>query len=875
VRPVAIASLVLAIAAIVTVVGGATAASTVLTDDPADSDAGLTAAVTGETLFGDVRTVAVSATGIEADRLTIEAGDRSKSVAIASDGTVETRLVVGNYFQGPDDPVVVTAVTGDGDRYVGTVGSETGPVTLRQAATGSSPAFETATASVSHEGLFGMPRAVTFAYHAPAGTAVEFQAGWVDSRVVSDGEPAHHTVFTGWGFVPYPLEISASIAGGETAETMLFYSDETVTLADGANQTDSPRFAVDLAAVNGTVGQPLTLAGTVTNEGDAAGTQTVSLAAGETSTTETVSLDPGQSTTVSVELTPTSGDEGTYTATLESDNDSATATVHIEGNEEPAMEFQSATALVDSGSLSIGDSVAFDLGGCSAKTAQCSVIQATLDEDGSLSVDETDFQFAPLKTFASTLNGNVSVLTTAPDGLEGSVDMETGSVRLNGTLDAEIPEFTKLLDRQKPDYNRTCGFEIDVSATTGDSGSLTGTPLSIDRESGTATATLVDGTYEVGSISEARCGSLAGAIDGELGLPSDSGANELTLGLDLRLSQEAAPDAAVTDLSVTESVTNGETATVEATVKNTGGPGQTQVRAIVEEAAAFDGIVDSRLVDLDAGESRTVELGWDTSEPLTVFNFSAGGNVPLGPGAYTVRAESGASAESAGVTVEPPEDDDSSPIQGFTAYGQEGSITLGGNTDDPIVLPRCDGTVPEDSPDDQITWENECFQIDVDSLDFSDDGTVANWSVAPEDVTFPQIQTRDVNADYANVSLSAPNGFEGSVNIATGKVTISGEFEILVEVRGSLLGDADCRTQANLEMTTGTGQEGILEGEPLSLDGTTGTTTVVADAFTVPGFETLSGSGTVCNTAQGQYGLPAETPGDNTFQFALLVQLQQ
>jgi hypothetical protein len=889
VRLLAIASVLLGIIAVAMLIGSATAASTALTDDGTEETTGLTAEVTDTTLFGDVRTVTVSATDLESDRVVIAVGEQSKTVVRPTDGQIETTLVVGSYFRGPDDPLVVTAMTEEGARYAGTVHTDNGAVTLTPTSSQPSSAFESARVSVPHTGLFGTAQAVTFEYHAPEGAIVEFEAGWMHSRVVSDGQPAQHTVYTGWGFAPYPLDVRASIEDGQTVETTLTYFDDTVTLVDGSNDTGSAQFGVGLADNNGTVGETVTVTGTVTNEGTAAGSQSVTLSVGNNSTSEMVSLDPGQSTTVSLNLTPSTGDAGNYTATLESANDSATATVKIEDEEESSPGLQSATALVKEGSLSIGDSVAFDLGGCSEDSEQCNLVQAALGEDGSLSVAEDGFQFAPLKTYASSLQGNVSVVTTAPEGLDGSVDMETGTVQLDGTLDAEIPEFTKLLEEQQPSYNATCGFQIDISTTTGSSGDFSGTPLSVDSESGVATATLVDGTYEVGTISEERCGPLAGQIDSELGLPSESGSNELTLGLELQLSQDATPDPEVTDLSVTESVSEGETATVEATVENTGGAGQTQVRAVVDEAAAFDSVVDSRLVEIGAGETETVELAWDTSESLTVFNFSAGGNVPLGPGDYTISAESGDSAKSAGVTIESGDDEDegddgnegddgdggSPPISGFTAYGQQGNITLGGNTEDPIVLPRCDGTTPLDSPDDQITWEDTCFEIDVDSLDFSEDGTMANFSVGSEDVTFPQIQTRDVSADYANVSLSAPDGFEGTVNLGTGAVTISGQFEIFVEVRGSLLGDADCKTQTTLEMTTGTGEQGIVEGAPLSLDGATGNTTIVSDSFTVPGFETVSGSGTVCNTAQGQYGLPAETPGDNTFQFALLIQLEQ
>lgn len=228
-------------------------------------------------------------------------------------------------------------------------------------------------------------------------------------------------------------------------------------------------------------------------------------------------------------------------------------------------------------------------------------------------------------------------------------------------------------------------------------------------------------------------------------------------------------------------------------------------------------------------------------------------------------------------TVAPTSAENGSTPDGFTAYGQNGAITLGGQQDDPIVLPKCNGTTPQEPEDDSIEWEDECFTISASEFEVGENGTQATWSVSSDNVTFPQIKTTDVSADYANISLSAPNGFNGTVDLQTGTVNITGTFNILIEVRGSILGDADCQTQTTLDMTTGTGNQGILEGEPLSINETTGTgtATVVADAFPVPEFETTSGNSLICSTAQDRYNLPAEEPGDNTFQFELLVQLDQ
>ncbi len=207
----------------------------------------------------------------------------------------------------------------------------------------------------------------------------------------------------------------------------------------------------------------------------------------------------------------------------------------------------------------------------------------------------------------------------------------------------------------------------------------------------------------------------------------------------------------------------------------------------------------------------------------------------------------------------------------FTAYGQEGTIVLGGDRE--VVFPESDEDepLPENAPE-NVEWENESFVIDAD-VDL-EDGT---W-VDDENVTVPLITSYNVDAEYADVRMSAPNGFEGTIDPETGEMTARANFVIEAEVVGPLGGlapDSTCMTETELELTTGTSDDG-LTGSPLEIDAENGTATatLVDDTFTVSGFDTVEGVGPVCSSAAGSFGLPAEEPGDNEFELELWFDLE-
>ncbi|AFZ71974.1 hypothetical protein [Natronobacterium gregoryi] len=210
--------------------------------------------------------------------------------------------------------------------------------------------------------------------------------------------------------------------------------------------------------------------------------------------------------------------------------------------------------------------------------------------------------------------------------------------------------------------------------------------------------------------------------------------------------------------------------------------------------------------------------------------------------------------------------DDASANSSFTAYAQEGTIVLDSDHDDPILLPESeeDEPRPEDAPED-VEWEDDSFVVDAD-VDLEDE----TWEADTENASIPLITSYRVDADRAEVQMSVPDGFQGTIDPDTGEMTAEAVFEIEAAVIGPLFGlgpDSTCVTETELEMTTETSDNG-LSGESLETDsdGNTATALLVDDTFTVPGFEATDGVGAVCDSASDTYGIPAEEPGDNEFE---------
>jgi outer membrane protein assembly factor BamB len=222
---------------------------------------------------------------------------------------------------------------------------------------------------------------VAYSFRLPGsgkGTAPVFANGTMYVAKRFDGEPFSNVyAFSG---PEWPRVVPQQVANGTTAELTVLgeYDDQPVanatvvvdgtTLQAGADGTvnytftspgttqvtvdtpdtengtyvattrtvhvaSPPVFEVDIAGTNAPVeeGTTVSVEATVENTGSAAGEQTVALSVDGTEVdSKTVSLSSGASTTVTLSWTTASGDAGTYTATVASDNRSASTSVTVE-----------------------------------------------------------------------------------------------------------------------------------------------------------------------------------------------------------------------------------------------------------------------------------------------------------------------------------------------------------------------------------------------------------------------------------------------------------------------------------------------------------------------------------------------------------------
>lgn len=308
------------------------------------------------------------------------------------------------------------------------------------------------------------------------------------------------------------IEASGYADGSETVEIEV---DET-TEQSFELEAGVPELTYEVESSGASPGETVTATATVSNTGDGPATEDLTLVIGEEEWTETVTIDPGKEETVTAEWQTNEDDAGSYAASLRVDDEviEESDQVVIEPEDEPE------SAVVIEGS---GGYVAFSQGSeADAEDAGIDMpaftIVADLDEEtGEIEADPADVTFS--EDLEEPQTGTPAAVST-PEGFEGTVDLETGEMQLDGTLEADIYELGE-------------SFAFDVSLRTGDSGALSGS-ASYDVDEETGSITLVDNEYDVAGTDEA-------AINQVLGLPSDSGESWLVLEatVDLTTADEA------------------------------------------------------------------------------------------------------------------------------------------------------------------------------------------------------------------------------------------------------------------------------------------------------------------------------------------------
>ena len=278
----------------------------------------------------------------------------------------------------------------------------------------------------------------------------------------------------------------------------------------------APNFEASLSAPETTTGDSVTVTGTVENTGGP-GSKEVTITVGEQTMTETVELGSGESTTVEFDFQAETA--GEYSASMAVGERTEAARANV------VVDSEDGSDASDSGSGDAAGFIATSRGGFTSFTESSessarenagvtypSAEAGTPIEIGATIDGNTWSASAENISFPTLATQGLEVRVSAPNGLEGTIDRESGEMTATGTLKVEIGDGNS--------------FTFQFDATSEDSGALSGTT---NFGGDPPTVTLVDNEF---TVSETTGEDI---IDQQLGLPTETpGENwfELELALD-------------------------------------------------------------------------------------------------------------------------------------------------------------------------------------------------------------------------------------------------------------------------------------------------------------------------------------------------------
>jgi hypothetical protein len=557
----------LSVTATVTNVGDVTATQTLSLSVP-----GLGTNATAVTLAGSATTTATLTLGT--DRA--DAGNYTATVTTAND-TATTPILVPAPANLSVSIASVTNTTAGGPLSVTAEVTNTGDVTGTQTVTFDVPGLGTGTTTLTLAG--GTTTTTTLSVGTGAGDAGEYTATVRTANDTASGAvavraPANFTVSvtdTGQalagGTLPVTVEVTNTgdvsgtqtvtldVPGLGTETTTLTLAGRTTTtatlelaLGDGAagsytatvttaNDTatvpvtvqEPATFGVTItAASDATEGEPISVTAEVTNTGDRAGTQTVTLGVpGIGTNTTTVSLAANTSTTEAFTLATGAGDGGEYTATVTSANDSASAPVTVVAPASFDVAIADAPAVVAGETLSVavevtntGDRAATQtvtlavpgLGTASTSVSLGSTTATTATLALATGADDAGDYTATVTSANDTASGSVTVLepatlavditnTTAPlEGESLSVDVRvenTGGVLVTQAVTLDVPGLGTRLTTVTLGAGASTTTTLSLATGDGDGGEYTATVSTLDASDSANVTVLAPAAFDV------------------------------------------------------------------------------------------------------------------------------------------------------------------------------------------------------------------------------------------------------------------------------------------------------------------------------------------------------------------------------------------
>lgn len=286
----------------------------------------------------------------------------------------------------------------------------------------------------------------------------------------------------------------------------------STTRSDFLLTARAPNFEASLSAPRTTAGSAVTVTGTVENTGGP-GREEVTITVGEQTTTEMVELGPGESATVEFEFQTEAAGEYSASMAVGDQTEAARTNVVVDSQDDSSGSGDAAGFVA----TSRGGFTSFTESSESSARENAGVTYPSADEGTPIEIGATIdgntwSASAGNISFPTLTTQGLEVQVSAPNGLEGTIDRESGEMTATGTLKVEIGDGNS--------------FTFQFDATSEDSGALSG---NANFDGDPSTVTLVDNEF---TVSETTGEAI---IDQQLGLPTETpGENwfELELALD-------------------------------------------------------------------------------------------------------------------------------------------------------------------------------------------------------------------------------------------------------------------------------------------------------------------------------------------------------
>jgi PGF-pre-PGF domain-containing protein/PGF-CTERM protein len=380
--------------------------------------------------------------------------------------------------------------------------------------------------------------------------------------------------------------------------------------ADGTPTCPAPAsFQVSTDSTTSPVvaGNTLDITVTVENTGVQTGTQTVTFATNGTQRdTTSVTLDGGQSKTVTLSWATGAGDAGSYTATVESENDTDTAAVRVDATPTPALEvtLDSTTAPVTEGDTLEMTGTVENVGTAESDQDLILWVDGTNVDDDSMGLD-------PGESDTTTLDWDTASGDAGTHNITLSIknDTESTDVTVQPAGGASPANFSMTVDGTTSPV--TEGDTLDVTATVDNVGGETGTQTVALGTSGTVRDTTTVTLQAGNSVTKTLSWQTSVGDAGSYTTTVESENDTATAGATVQAASSPSQTANFTvDLDSTNSpVTEGGTLTVDATVTNDGSAAGSQTVDLTVGGT----VRDSTTVSLGAGGSTGVSLSWATA----------------------------------------------------------------------------------------------------------------------------------------------------------------------------------------------------------------------------------------------------------------------